>query len=952
MINNETRRSATGSLGDIIFVGEAKMHGFTRPVFGAVLIPALVAVSVTSHRLEAAETSVTEGLKTVGMAVLPEFLDAATDSITLKFPNALGGGKLKFGGTIDADALAEKKFIFTTSDSGALVWKKAFGLPWIDLTGVGLSLTIAKGEFAISLDGTVGGVLAKGASSKDREFVIDLAIADKKLTDFTFSLPNTTLSLGIIPGLNTLPGVKTFKIKAPTISLDAIGGTLSFKGQDANVVAFYDGDKKSWNMAMRLEKALTLGALVGQKKGLLTKIGFPKSTVYVSTKGLESDVGDLPLALQQFLETAGFEDDAIELVEGVTFVATLNPSGLPNDLKKGLGFIGLNQKVTLTGEVGGVFGGSPSMQLSAPLNTSGESGFSFLKKAPDSTTDFFLRVTKGSTSLGITTTVDMSDKKKNPILFDVDFALLQTTAGFEIQVAGSMQGDWKNAAGIKGFTLANPAISVGINSTGAFDLLIDGTVVIGKTEARVVANTALQPGAGFLPQSLAFAGTLNKLPFSSMIAQGLKAAKLKIGGLNKLKAEFREIAFAFMTPGSKLPDDLKETFSIEGAGMALNASLWLKGKELGGVKGYASTDGIFFNGVLEPFKVGPIMLEDAELEIKVGPTELPRFALSGAMEMFKGFSQEYEIVLSADEFKLYSETSFGGAFDAAMTIESDGFKPGSDMEFKAVLDTKYAAAFKAMLKGALKGLEKSAEDIKKDQDKVDRQKKKARELSVKIAKEKAVAKRAYDKAQKTLRSAKSKVSSLGKSAHSAKHKLTDKKKDLKKAKKKVNVKKVAGLLKDIVKLEVVIKGLKAAEAVAKKALTVAVKIVKNTPAVTPKLVKLEAEQKSTLAALKVAEAALKAALATNKGVTAATKAMLKGATAFKIQSMGAEGSLLGITSGGSKGIAPVLLITAKLKGKQPKTYKVPVTPKVKFDKIAATIAKQIAKELVKIFEKG
>ena len=68
--------------------------------------------------------------------------------------------------------------------------------------------------------------------------------------------------------------------------------------------------------------------------------------------------------------------------------------------------------------------------------------------------------------------------------------------------------------------------------------------------------------------------------------------------------------------------------------------------------------------------------------------------------------------------------------------------------------------------------------------------------------------------------------------------------------------------------------------------------------------------------------------------------------------MGAEGSLLGIVSGGSKGVAPILLITAKLKGKQPKTYKVPVTPKLKFDKIAAGIAKQIAKELVKIFEKG
>jgi hypothetical protein len=924
----------------------SRVTGFVLAIF--------VALAGISHHANAATTTdVSSGLKSAGVAALPAFLDAATDSITLHFPKALGGGELKFGGTVDADALAEKKFVFTTSEDGALTWKKAFGLTWIDLTNVALTLTIADGEYGISLDGSVGGILAKGAKAKDREVVIDISVVDKKLDDFTFSLPNTTLALNTVPGLKNIPGAKTFKVNGPTVSLDSIGGTVSFSGQDVNMMAFHNGDTSAWTMAMRLEKSLTLGKLVGHKKGLMNKIGLPKMTMFVSTKSLQSGVEDLPLALQQFLTTAKFANDNLDLAEGVTIDTVFDPGGMPKELKSGLKLLGLDQVIPLSGQIGGVFSGKPSVELSAAIEVGGDHGFPILKKKADVGLEFFIQLASGESSLGFRSVAELKGGK-NPMIFDVDFAMAQHGTIFEVLVAGHMQGDWKNAAGIKGFTLSEPFISVGINQSGAFDLLLDGKFKVGKTEAEAAANMAVQPAAGFLPQSAAFAGTLNKLPMSSMLDHALKAANIKVGGLKKIKAEFRDIEFAMMSPGAKLPAELEEKLEIQGAGIALNGSLWLHGKELGAVKGYASTDGVSFKGVLDPFKLGPVQLKDANLLIQAGPSVTPKFMMSGDIVLFKGFEEIYELEVSPSKVKLFTETSFGGAFDAAMTVETDGpsFKPGNDLKFEAVLAADYNAAFKKLVTTALKGLKKADKDLKKAENDVKSAERSVKHLKTKIAAANAKAKKKKDKAVSDLKSAQSKVDKLSKTRTSLKNKIHDKKKDFKKAKKKVKVKKAAKLLVEIGKLEVELKGAEAAKKVADKALGVVKKVVKKLPAISPEAAALTTKLGVELAGLETAEGVLKAARGINKGVTAATKAVLKGATAMKIISIGAKGSLLGISSGGKKGTAPKLLIEAKLKGKKAKTYKVGITPKIKFDKIAEKIAKEVAQELVKIFEKG
>lgn len=603
----------------------------------ALTLPALLAISLagtpgTSHA--ATSTDVKAGLAEVGFATLPTFLDAATESITIKFPNELGGGKLTFGGTIDAEALQQKKFVFTTSDAKKLTWNDAFGMKFLDLKDVALNLSVEKGAFAISLDGMIGGAFKK--AHQDRAIVIDLAVEDKKLTDFTLSLPDTKLSLHAIEGIKNLPGSSKLSIEAPTISMNAIGGKVNFLNETVDAVAFYEESKKDWNIGLRFEKALTLATLTGHKGGFLEHLGLPKMRVLISTKGANTPYSDLPLAVQNFFLAVeeNLPSGNLELASGVNVIAHFDPAVAPTEVKNALKTLGLgNAVLEIDGTVEGMFGGEPAVELAVDIDAPGNHSFKFLK-LKDAKAAFFIKLSKVEEALGFRSAVHMSQGHGKPDLeFDIDFELIEQQAVVEVRAAGAMKGDWIDAAGIKGFTLENPFLSAGINETGSFDVLIDGTVLIGKEKIRAAADMVFSPEALGLPTAVAFAGQLNKLPMSDLIAHATKAAKIKgSNNIKKMKAEFRDVAFAFMTPGATLPADLQEELNIEGEGMALKAALFVNNKELGKANGFASTEGVKFDGVIDPFHLGPLKLKEATLDIAAGPAIDPKFAMSGDIE--------------------------------------------------------------------------------------------------------------------------------------------------------------------------------------------------------------------------------------------------------------------------------------------------------------------------------
>lgn len=917
---------------------------------------ALILVFVASPLgVAAAKEDVRAAMRDAGVAALPVFLDAATENITIKFPGTLGGGQLSFGGTVDAAALAQKRFVFKTSDAHKLSWNDAFGMPFLDLSQVALTLEVAKGEFKILLDGMLGGPFRKGG--RDRAVVIELVVEDRKLSDFTLSLPDTTLSLHAVPALKSIPGAAKLAVGAPTVSMHAIGGKVKFLNATVDSVVFYDTGKKDWNIGLRFEKALTLADLTGHPKGFLQHLGLPKMRVLASAKGLKAGYSDLPLAAQNFFAVGGsLPDGELELAQGVNVIAMFDPAVAPANIKNALGKIGLGHaSMQVDGTVEGMFGGKPAVELTVEIDTPSGHGFKFLK-TKHAKAEFFIKMSETQSGLGFRTAVEMSQGHGKPSLeFDVDFGLVEQDANIEVQVSGAMKGDWQNAAGIKGLTVENPFMSVGVNETGSFDMLIDGTVLVGSEKVRAAADLVLSPEALGLPTAIALAGEVNRLSFDDLVAHAKKHASQKGGGFGKLRAEFKDVAFAFMTPGATLPADLEQELGIEGAGLALKATLLINGKELDSAKGYASTEGMSFDGMLDPVKLGPLDLKDAELKIAAGPTVEPQFGMTGDLALFKGFEEAYVLELQPGKFKFSSDTKFGGAFDAHLEAESNGlsFSPSNDFAFEASLAANYDKIFRDMVQGALKGLKKADKDIAKAESDVKNAECKVAGLKKKIDTEKAKARHAYDAAVHKIDEAKGKVDKLQstidynrRKAHDLDRKARHDAKHLKLAKAAKEGSEEAAVKSAVVAEEEALK-------TAKWALDSARKTVKVVPVdAAPAVVALTTELETAEAGLKVAEGALIAARGANKGVEEAVKAVGKGLTALKINEIGASGSLRGITSGGRQGKKPVLIIDVDIHGNR-HVYRESIgTIGHEFRKLADEVAKEVAKEILKVFEKG
>ena len=898
-------------------------------------------------------TNVRDALKEAGLSTLPTFLDAATESISITFPKALGGKTLTFGGNIDADALQEKRFKFETADGKGIKWDNAFGMSFLDLHDVGLNLEIAKHTFKISLDGEIGGAFKK--KDKVQEIVIEFDVEDKKLEDFTLSLPNTKLRLHDIHEFGSLPGAKELAIEDLTISMHAIGGKIDILKEETDAVMFYDTKKRGWNVGLRFPKPMTLGQLTRHNKGFLKTLALPNTQLLISHKGSSSGYDDLPLAAQNFFKDGDdLPDGDLDLEKGINILAIFDPDNTPKSAKKALAKLGLdNLKLEVEGTVEGIFGGDKALDIAVAIDMPKSHPFPFLK-AKDEKAEFFIRFSEVEVDMGFRNAVVLSQGKGKPDLeFDVDFGMKETKSSIEAFVSGGMKGDWINAAGIKHFTLEDPFMTVGIDESGSFNMMIDGTVRIGSEKVRAAADLVLSPEALGLPTAFAVAGTINKINFNDIVKLAEKHSKPK-GSFGHLDAGFKDVAFAFMTPDSTLPADLEEELHIAGSGMALSGTLLIHNKAVASAKGYASTEGMSFDGVLKEVKAGPIDLKGAELDIEATPKKSPKFLMKGDIELLKGFEEDFELDLEPTHLAFSSDTKFGKAFEVLIEAESDGLSMSShnDFSFDAELDSKYHDPFHKVVEAAVKGLQKGDNKIKNARSKVNDAEDKVRHLKSKISDAKNEAQRAYDNATSKIDDAKKKVDHLKHLISVNNKKAHDADKKAKHEAKKLHFGKAAKYGSEAAAFKTAAGSEKASLKTAEWALDQAKKTVKIVPVdAAPKVVALQAELRTAQAGLEAAKGVLTAASKTDEGLQAALKAIGDGA--LQVNSLSVSGSLKGLTPGGKEGDKVMLKADVTLSGKRHHFHETLDLTLLEhgFEAVTKSLAKKVANELVNIFKK-
>lgn len=865
-------------------------------------------------------------------------------------PMAMRGKKFSFKSDLKLvnPGMPNMEINIDTGDKLKLAWREAFGQRWINFEKVNFGIDFKKSGVSVVLRGIF--------DKKNVE--VDFDEKNGSLENFVFKLKDS-IKLSDFPGLKKIPGANKFELTDVEVAHNSITGKTTFKEVKVDM-ALFKTDTGGWTSAIDMHKDISLGKLVGKNIGLLKLIKIPAMNLIFSSTGYHGNVSELPAGAHKIL---GQSSGSLSVDVGISLHGEFDPNHMTGAIKKGLDAIGMKSKLKLEGSIGGVFSGKPSISLDAILSQKGQNMFSFLKSHGAAKEEFFISLSGEEIDLGIKTVVSMpGGHGSHDLIFDTSFELESRASDVEVAVKGEMQGDWKNAIGIKGLTIENPLLEVGINSEGSFDVLLAGTFLMGDEDVTVAADIVISPGAAFLPTAIALAGKINKLDFSAItkhgnsMAKGKHGKKLKGGGFSGFNSELRNVAFAIMTPGSHLPAKLAAELKIQGAGYALKGDLYINGREVGSASGYVSESGIGIDGDIKPFKMGPLDLRSAKIDIASGVSVSPKFAFKGDMTLFKGFKEKFDLELSERQFKFYIDSQFGGLFAIeldAHTTNGLSFSANNDLDFEASLDTGHISIFKDLMGAALKGFKKEDKKLKKAQNDLKTASNSVKKIKSKISKAKAEDKKNREKVTKAFSSSKSRVDKLSKTSGSLKSKISKKKKQIKSDKRHWRWGSAAKHGIELGVLYTELGSVKSAIKVADKVLDTAKKATKKFPkGATPKVIALEATLETELEGVKIAQGYITTIQKINSGLEAATKALQSASAHFRVEKITVAGSIAGITSMGHRGLPPKISVKCKI-GNSHHTFVVIVSSGAKdLKKVLKHIAEDAAKELVKSLTKA
>ncbi|MBI2317737.1 MAG: hypothetical protein HYU75_12255, partial [Betaproteobacteria bacterium] len=308
----------------------------------------------------------------------------------------------------------------------------AFGIPWLTLEKVSLSVTLGpKKSISVSGTTTMGKI-------KDLTAAVFIDAEGSQVTDFGVSLTGADIGLADLPGFAALKNLPDIRFRDLLISETEIAGTLKTSNSMFNnlrAVIFRTGNQLTLAAAREKFTLEDIIPLPGPAKALFSSIVFDSGLLIVSEGGVQGTISSLPKAAAQLLtEIYGDANRRLNFGNGFNLAIALDPSAMG----KALGQLGMGQgKLVLDGGIEGVFGGTPSFTLSVaipPINFPPTLGFLGLPQ--NLQTAFFVRLTAApDASLGVSLSGDFPLRmRRGTVVFTNEIDLqLDSQGGLAIE---------------------------------------------------------------------------------------------------------------------------------------------------------------------------------------------------------------------------------------------------------------------------------------------------------------------------------------------------------------------------------------------------------------------------------------------------------------------------------------------------------------------------------------
>jgi hypothetical protein len=260
------------------------------------------------------------------------------------------------------------------------------------------------------------------------------------------------------------------------------------------------------------------------------------------------------------------------------------------------------------------------------------------------------------------------------------FFLAAAMARTGVSLSGGLLAEdgWEQPFGIPWLVMNGVVLKIGITAAGSIQLGFGGDMVIGEKDIAVAVAVALNAATG-VPTNFIFEGESDAgfgLSDLVMLQSRMRAAREALGEgeatgpaipLDALPPiDFREVGLQF-APRPE-PD-----LGVE-RGMAIRGRLWLptsadgEPTDFAGVDVAVSEDGLWARGDLGAFELGPLVWQDAKLDLTATRDD-QHFLVSGEVELL-GARQLVDLSLSRERFSFRTETRLYEMFSADVTATS------------------------------------------------------------------------------------------------------------------------------------------------------------------------------------------------------------------------------------------------------------------------------------------